>query len=174
MKPASLPETPVHDFTVRGALWCAEQGRLAAWVRAYLDAAGVFHGDLGENSDYHERLAAWFEREERFWAGPLELPLRRLIRRFGPEEAMPWNEPRETWERRVTAIQNAFSNPSEMPPLIAHAVEAEPGEEGGRFTLLLNDGAHRHEALKRLGQTAFWVIVWFDSAAQQQAFLRGR
>ena len=171
MKHATFSDAPIGDFTVRGALRCAEQGRLDAWVHAYLGTAGVLHRDLGENSDYHERLAAWFEREERFWAGPLEMPLSRLIRRLGPEAAMPWNEPRETWERRVAAIQNAFEDPSAMPPLIARAVVPEPGEASGAFQLLLNDGAHRHEALKRLGQTTCWVIVWFDSAAQRQVFL---
>ena len=141
------------------------------WVHAYLDAAGVFHKDLDKDRDYHERLAAWFDREERFWTGPLELPLSRLIRRIGPEAAMPWKEPRETWERRVTAIQDAFKDPFGLPPMIARAVAPEPGEEAGAFRLLLNDGAHRHEALKRLGETTFWVILWFDSAAQQRAFL---
>ena len=161
MNHAANPEAPLHDFTVRGALRCAEQGRLEAWIQAYLNTGKAFH----------QRLAAWFDREERFWTGPVEVPLGRLIRRYGPEEAMLWKESRENWERRVTAIQNAFEEPREMPPMIARAVREELGGEAGVFRLLLNDGAHRHEALKRLGETTFWVLLWFDSAAQQREFI---
>ncbi len=155
---ADHTEASLHDFTVEGAMQCAGQGWLEAWIRAYLST--------GED-DYHQRLGAWFDRAERFWIGPVELPLARLIRRLGPEEAMPWKEPREDWERRVTAIQNAFAHPQDMPPMIARAAR----DETGAFRLLLNDGAHRHEALKRLGETTFWVLIWFDSAALRRAFM---
>ena len=151
-------EASFTDFTVKGARRCAEQGRLEAWIQAYLST--------GED-DFHQRLGAWFNRAERFWVGPVEMPLSRLIRRLGPEEAMPWKEPCEDWERRVTSIQRAVAHPGDMPPMIARAVR----DEAGAFQLLLNDGAHRHEALKRLGETTFWVLIWFDSAALRRAFL---
>ena len=165
----SFPEKPIDDFSVQGALRSAEQGRRETWIRAYLDASSDFHIDLDIAHEYHKRLAVWFGREERFWAGPLELPLDRLTRQYGPEETMPWKEAREQWESRVTALQNAFAHPLDMPPMIARAVEEEHGASG--FRLLINDGAHRHEALKRLGETTGWVLVWFDSAVQQRAFV---
>ena len=148
---------------------CAGQGRREVWIRAYLDASSVFHRHRDIAHDYHKRLAGWFDREERFWVGPLELPIDRLVRQYGPEDAMPWQEPPARWEERVTALLNTFAHPLDMPPMIARAVPEEAA--AGRFRLLLNDGAHRHEALKRLGETTFWVLVWFDSAAQQQAFM---
>ena len=160
MKSEAIPETTRYQFSVRGAQQCAEQGRLGAWVHAYLNT--------GEG--FHQRLAAWFEREERFWLGPIEVSLSRLTRRYGPEEAMPWKEPREDWERRVTAIQHAFAQPDAMPPMIARAIKDE-ADEALSFRLLLNDGAHRHEALVRLGVATFWVILRFDSAAQRRAFV---
>ena len=162
MKPGILHKPAPFVFTVRGAQHCAEQGQVGAWVHAYLSRGEAFH----------QRLAAWFVREERFWVGPVERPLTQLIRRLGPEEAMPWKEPVAEWERRVTAIQHGLEQPTDMPPMIARAMKTPDDEEGPPFRLLLNDGAHRHEALTRLGESTFWVLLWFDSAAAQRAYMR--
>jgi hypothetical protein len=43
-----------------------------------------------------------------------------------------------------------------VPPLIA---EYRAG------TLSLRDGNHRHEAMRRKGWPACWVIVWYNSQA---------
>ena len=131
------------------------------WIYAFLHSGGA----------YHRRLADWFAREERFWVGPVEAPLEQLVRRYGPEETMQWKEAPEIWERRVAAILDVLNDPDDLPPMLARAVAATPGDEAGPFRLWINDGSHRHEALKRFGAATGWVIVWFDTAAQQRAFM---
>lgn len=136
------------QFDVRTAQEYARQGRIEAWVDAYLLA--------GEWAN--PALAGGLKLQQRWWRGPLELPLALLERSLGVEESMEFPVPPEHWEARTAAIAHSITaggcTPLDLPPLIA---------EYRRGCLSVRDGNHRHGAYARLGWTGAWALIWYNS-----------
>ncbi len=142
--PTSMPQPITFDLpTAQGF---AAAGEIAAWVHAYLE-----HGAWANLA-----LSDGLRRGPRWWRGPVEVPLDRLIRCTGPEAGMEYPQPVDEWESRIRRIDKAFPTQQDMPPLL---VEYRAG------VLSLRDGNHRHEAIRRKGWTTAWVIVWYNSQA---------
>src|SRR5688572_20148108 len=131
----------MEDFSSVGARSAAEFGQLEAWVHSYLLGPGA-------NRAFSEGL----KLRPRYWRDPELLPLQMLRRTCGPEPAMPFREPLDTWQARVSAIASSFRDLALFPPLIARY---EPGR------LPINDGSHRYAAFETLGLVHCWVIVWY-------------
>lgn len=143
-------------FSLATAFDAADEDRLPEWVGEFLASRG---------SD-NATLAAGLAQEPHWWAGPLRLPLDELERLAGPEDedVLCEVEPEE-WEDDVEAMESSVEQGWEPPPLLA---EYRDG------ALLVQDGNHRHEALARAGESHVWTLVWFDSEAERDAFVRER
>ena len=127
-------------FTVEEALSFSKEGRVEEWVHLFLNS-------VGDNVPFSEGL----KLERRYWTGPLLIKFDKLRRCCGPEPEMEYfNEP-EGWEAEISKFQKLIRSGWEMPPLIAQ-------HEGN--DIVVNDGNHRMEALKREGIEECWVIIW--------------
>ena len=130
-------------FSLASASAAADDGNLARWVGEFLASRG---------SD-NATLAAGLAQREHCWAGPVRVPLDRLVPLAGPDDdALCPVEPEE-WEEDVGELEDLVEEGWEPPPLLAEFRDR---------ALYLQDGNHRYEALERAGETEAWVIVWYD------------
>jgi hypothetical protein len=139
------------DFSVRGARAAATAGQLEAWVHAFLTNAGP-----GANVP----MAIGLRKQRRWWIGPIAIPLGSLVRICGPEPDMEYRTTPDAWEAKVSAIAAAATDPESLPPLILMFHEAG---------LMLCDGNHRHEALRRRGYAHGWALIWSNSEPEHQS-----
>jgi len=133
-------------FDVASCMASAGSGRLDAWVHSYLG------GGPWANAGLRDGL----RRQPRYWTGPHLLPLSRLERCCGPEPAMEYRVPAETWRRKVAGIASHLDDPMGVPPLITEW-------RAGRLSI--RDGNHRLAAMVEAGWESCWVIVWCNSPA---------
>lgn len=140
-----------YQRTLSSAQNYARHGRLEEWIHAYLLSDG-------HNKEFSDGLKLF----DRFFIGPLKMPLALFCRCCGPEENMKWRVPEDWFERKVGELQQVVAREADMPPLIVNYVD-------GHFEL--NDGNHRFEAYKRLGVTEYYVIVWITERNDYEEFL---
>jgi hypothetical protein len=129
-------------FTIDQAHEYAVRGQLAAWVDGFLRGPG-------RNAALADGLAL----RQRWWIGPLELPLCRLSRCCGPEPTMEFHEPEARWSERIEVMRAAIVAGWEPPPVIA---------EHRSGLLSVRDGSHRVAALEVAARATCWVLVWFN------------
>jgi len=141
----------VFEFSVHGARQAARANQIDSWVDAFLTNGG--HGT-------NLPMARGLKQQRRWWIGPLRVPLDSLTRICGPEPGMPYQTTPAAWEARVSAIAASSRDPEALPPLLL---------EYRKGLLALCDGNHRHEALRRLGQTSAWALVWCNSRQAYRA-----
>ena len=126
----------------------AKEGIIEEWVHKYL-----LIGKGGKsNSEFSEGL----KREKRWWNGPVELSLNDLSPAVGTDPDMEFVVDEDNWHARTSKLAKSFSNPISLPPLIA---EYRAGE------LSVRDGNTRYGAMKLLGWTTCWVIIWYNSVS---------
>ncbi|MCL6603732.1 MAG: hypothetical protein K6T94_12715 [Paenibacillus sp.] len=135
-----LTDTIQMKFNVDEAIQFAKQGCLEEWVHLFLKT-------IGDNAGLSEGLKI----QKRYWAGPLLMPLDRLRRCCGPEENMEYYNPSESWEPHIISFCQLLQEGWDYAPLIVQHHEAE---------LIITDGNHRHEAMRRLNYKEYWVILW--------------
>jgi ParB-like nuclease domain len=143
-----------RDFSLASARAAAAEDRTAIWVGDFLASRG---------SD-NAVLAAALAQKRHWWVGPIEVPLDKLERLAGPEDddvLVPIDE--RDWEDDVDGMAASLEEGWEPPPLLAEY-------QDGR--LLLQDGNHRFEALKRAGASTAWVLVFFDDPGSRDQFVR--
>ena len=151
---ALRPASPIwrDDATLAGARTAAAGGRLETWVHDYLNGPGrnvpMSRGLLGR---------------QRWWVGPLLVPIDELNRCVGPEPAMAFPRLAKDWDPRLAGIERSVDAGWDAPPII---VEART--DG----LLVCDGNHRYEAFRRMGRTEVWALVWFNDEPTWQSFDR--
>lgn len=116
------------------------------WVHSFL---------LGPGNN--KALSDGLKLQRRHWSGPVRLPLLLLSRCCGPEEGMEFAIPQESWEERIGRMERLLASGWEPAPLIVHY-------EGG--LLVIRDGNHRHEAMRRQGAQSCYAIIWCDSAEE--------
>ena len=143
----------MFEFTVRGARDAAATGQIDDWVHAFLT-----NGGSGTNLP----MAAGLRLQRRWWIGPVLVPLASLTRICGPEPGMLYRTSEEAWDAKVSAIAAAATDTEALPPFILEFRDT---------SLVLCDGNHRHEALRRRGEMSAWALVWCNT---ESAFLVAR
>jgi hypothetical protein len=142
----------VNAHSVASARAAAERDGLDDWVRAFLASPG------SDNADLADQLGD----QTRWWTGPLEVPLDRLNRLAGPPGAPVMEEVDEDeWRDDVDDLARKIEAGFEPPPVIAVYRNDQ---------LVLEDGNHRVEALRRAGRTEAWSVIGFEDGAARDAF----
>lgn len=150
-----LEQKGAGKMQYQGTSSCARQfaacGQLETWVHAYLCSDG-------RNTPFSDGL----RRTQRYYLGPVQMPLTLFQRCCGPEIGMKWPVEASGFEKRVLALEAAICAGVDIPPLIV-------GFFQGIFEL--NDGNHRWEAYRRLGIQTGQVIIWITGQADLTLFL---
>lgn len=142
-----------HEYSVDAARDAAEQDRLDEWVAEFLASPG---SDNAELADILSGRLAW-------WTGPMRLPIDRLHRLAGPPGdpvLCPVDD--DYWRDDVQELGEKVEDGFEPPPVIVAY---------RRDQLVLEDGNHRVEALRRAGEDAAWALVGFESTDDRDRFL---
>lgn len=146
--------TPRDDpeFSVESARKAAGQDRLRDWVARFLASPG------SDNPVLAELLPAEFA----WWAGPYELPLDMLNRLAGPPGdpvLCPVDE--DYWDERVDDMDKLAERGWDPPPVIASYRDDR---------LVLEDGNHRAEGVRRAGRRVVWGVVGFEEREVRDRF----
>lgn len=141
-----------EKHSVEAACAAAERDDLDAWVADFLASPG---------SD-NEVLAQELTRRPRWWLGPVRVPTKRLNRLAGPPgEPVLCPVDDDEWRDDVDDLAEKVDEGWEPPPVIASYKDGE---------LVLEDGNHRVEGLRRSGSHDVWTIIGFDSEADRQTY----
>lgn len=146
--------TQPQPFTVDAARAAAERDELGPWVAEFLASPGSDNAPLGE------KLAD----PPRSWFGPVELPLDQLHRLAGPPDhpvLCPVDD--DEWRDDVDDLEEKVEEGWEPPPMV---VTYRDGQ------LVLEDGNHRVEGLRRAGADRAWSVISFEDDAQRDDFAR--
>lgn len=135
----------------------AKHGKLEEWVHQYLQSDG-------HNKDFSDGLKLL----DRYYIGPINMPLSLFTRCCGPEENMKWRIESKWFEHHVSKLEEVIRCEKDMPPLIVHYFIDEDNKDGA---FELNDGNHRLEAYSRLGIKEYDVIVWITEKNEYDLFL---
>ena len=130
----------VMSFTAEEALEFASRGQIEEWVHLFLNS-------IGDNKPFSEGL----KLQKRYWLGPVLIELDKLVRCCGPEPEMEYVVHAGCWEHQIAEFQQLIRNGWKMAPLIAYNEVSH---------LVVNDGNHRLEAMRREGVDKCWVIIW--------------
>lgn len=130
----------------------AERNELAVWVRDFLGTDG------SDNSTLGNQLFA----EKSSWHGPVELEFDHLHRLAGPADQPTLKRLTDDDLETVEGMADSVEDGWDPPPLIVSV------DDDGR--LVVEDGNHRTEGLRRAGHDRYWSIVGFDDDAQRAAF----
>lgn len=143
------------QFTVDSARQAAEQDRLSSWVREFLGSDGSDNAELGR----------MLTERERWWIGPVELPIRALNRLVGPpgDPVLVAVADDDWWRDDVLEMAEQIDEGKWEPPPVV--VSYRDGH------LALEDGNHRVEGLRRSGAEQAWAIVGFESEADRDRFI---
>lgn len=140
-----------YQSTLSSAVSYAKNNKVEEWVHTYLLSDG-------RNKDFSDGLKLF----DRYFLGPMKMPLSLFTRCCGPEENMKWQVDEVWFEKHVNRLMEVLKTEKDMPPLIVHFVEGE---------FELNDGNHRLEAYSRLGIEEYYVIIWITEKEEYEMFL---
>ncbi len=139
---------PVDSARVAG-----QRDDLAGWVARFLASPG------SDNPALAQRLCA----ELSWWTGPIRLPINRLQRLAGPAgDPVLCPVPDRYWDDRVDAMEQlAEEGWQPAPVIVAYR----------RDQLVLEDGNHRVESLRRAGKREAWAVVGFKLRDDRDRFV---
>ena len=100
--------------------------------------------------------------ENRYYLGPLAMPLSMFVRSSGPEEGIKWQVHPEVFEDKVNAWREKIQKNQILPPVIV-------GYADGTFEINCNNPLF--EALLREGVTYFPVIMWTTRKEDYEDFV---
>ncbi len=144
------------DLSTEAARRAAAADDLGAWVDRFLRSPG------SDNADLADQLG---ERPH-WWVGPVRLPLDELNRLVGPPGAPALETvDDDEWRDDVDDLAARVEAGEEAPPVIVSHRDDQ---------LVLEDGNHRVEALRRAGRDEAWSIVGFEDEAARDRFLARR
>jgi hypothetical protein len=142
-----------HDrYSLAAARAAAERDELREWVAEFLASPGSDNGEL----------AAELTGRLRWWLGPVLVPLEQLNRLAGPPGdpvLCPVDE--DYWRDDVDDLEQKVRDGWEPPPVIASYRDGE---------LLLEDGNHRVEGVRRSGAQETWAVIGFESPDDRERF----
>lgn len=141
------------EYSVRSARSAGERGELSRWVADFLASPGSDNALLGEQ----------LTRKAKWWVGPARLPIDKLHRLAGPPgEPVLCAVEDDYWDDRVEVMDELAEDGWEPPPVIV----VYRGDE-----LVLEDGNHRVESLRRAGKREAWAVVGFEHAEDRERFV---
>lgn len=144
--------TADDPYSVEAAKRAADAGRLAEWVTTFLASPG---------SD-NEALAAELAFAGASFLGPVLLALDDLEPLAGPaDHAVSIPVPEQQWGNEVDAMDRSLARGWKPPPLLV-------SYRDGAY--VLEDGNHRHDALRRAGATHTWAVLVFWDESERSAF----
>lgn len=144
-----------QHFTIAAARDAAAAGDLARFVAEFLAAPGSDNEALGQ------QLAD----EVVSWIGPVRLPFDALHRLAGPPDQPTLGRLDDDDLETVDSMGDSIDEGWEPPPLIVTYDEKLD-------QLVVEDGNHRAEGLRRIGEIDYWSIVGFRSDAARTAYER--
>lgn len=128
----------------------AAEGKIDEWIHIYLKSDG-----------HNEAFSDGLKLFDRYYIGPMAMPLNLFKRCCGPEETMVFRVDEEWFHIHVQKLKQVIEENEDMPPLIAHYVEHD---------FELNDGNHRLEAYKMLSYKEIPVIIWITEEDEYREF----
>lgn len=141
-----------EKHSVEAARAAAERDDLDAWVAEFLASPGSDNEELGDE----------LTSEPRWWLGPVRVPTNRLNRLAGPPgEPVLCPVDEEEWRDDVDDLAEKVDEGWEPPPVIASYKDGQ---------LVLEDGNHRVEGIRRSGDHDVWTIIGFDSEQDREAY----
>jgi hypothetical protein len=153
--PDPVPASSGSDdrrYGLASARVAAERAELGRWVADFLSSPGSDNGALAHDLTVPPR----------WWLGPVEIPLDRLHRLAGPPGApVLCAVDDDEWRDDVDDLAEQVGQDWEPPPVIASHRDGH---------LVLEDGNHRVEALRRAGRDAAWTVIGFDMADERSRF----
>ena len=141
------------DYNLETAREAGRREELGDWVARFLSSPGSDNGPLAAN----------LTDPPRSWLGPVEVPLDQLNRLAGPPGA-PALQPMDDdeWRDDVQELADQVEGGAEPPPVVVSFRDSK---------LILEDGNHRVEALRRAGVERAWAIIGFDDPDQRDRFV---
>lgn len=139
-------------YSLDSARQAAERDDLNQWVRDFLASPGSDNAVLGEMLTDPPRL----------WSGPMQLPIDQLHRLAGPPDQpvlCPVDD--DEWRDDVYEMEEKVEEGWQPPPVIVTWRDDQ---------LVLEDGNHRVESLRRAGEAVAWALVNFASAEARDRF----
>jgi hypothetical protein len=146
-----------QEHTVESARAASERDDLKGWVARFLASPGSDNALLAEH----------LGKDLGWWVGPVQVPLDQLNRLAGPPGAPVLEEVEDhEWRDDVDELAEQIEDGEAdvAPVIVAHRDDQ----------LVLEDGNHRVEALRRAGHDEAWAVVGFESAADRDRFLAAR
>jgi hypothetical protein len=129
------------DWTVDSANVAYREGRLQAWIEAYLQVPDW------ANPGLLRRVRTYSVG----WPSPELVPVDRFRTIAGPGSEFRFPKDPEEWEAGVQAILSQPVTIEQLPPVIGW-IDADGSTN-------LADGNHRLDAAKRLGIPAIWALI---------------
>jgi hypothetical protein len=142
-----------QQHSVEAARHAAERDELGTWVAEFLASPGSDNAELGHQ----------LRQTVRCWLGPVQLPIDRLSRLAGPSDApvmVVLDE--DDWRDDVDDMTERLEEGWDPPPVI---VTWRAGQ------LVLEDGNHRVEGLRRAGVRQTWALVGFEDPEERARFI---
>jgi hypothetical protein len=129
-----------------------ERDALESWVAEFLASPGSDNAALGEE----------LTNGARWWLGPVQVPLEQLHRLAGPPgDAVLCPVDEDYWRDDVDDLAQKVDDGWEPPPVIV-------SYRGGQ--LVLEDGNHRVEGVRRSGDRHIWAVIGFDDPEERDHF----
>ena len=141
-----------HEYSVDSARVAAERDGLGDLVAEFLASPGSDNAALAELLSHPPRT----------WIGPIRLPISELHRLAGPDDhpvLCAWDE--DDWRDDVEDLAESLDDGAVPPPVVVSWKQDH---------LVLEDGNHRVEAVRRAGQEEVWAIVGFASPEERDAW----
>ena len=139
-------------YSLDGARVAAARDELKAWVAEFLASPGSDNAALGE--ELTSRLG--------WWLGPVEVPLKQLHRLAGPDgDAVLCPVDDDYWREDVDDMEQKAREGWEPPPVIVSCRDSQ---------LVLEDGNHRVEGVRRSGASHTWALIGFEDPEERDRF----
>jgi hypothetical protein len=145
--------SPTHQYSVEAAREAAERDELAPWVVDFLGSPGSDNAPLADE----------LSNKYRWWLGPVQLPIDQLQRLAGPSDqpVLVTVEDEDWWRDDVDDMKEQIEGGWEPPPVVVTWKDEE---------LVVEDGNHRLEGLRRAGVEEAWAVVGFERRDDRETF----
>jgi hypothetical protein len=141
------------EYTPETARIAARRDELGDWVAEFLSSPGSDNAELAD--ELTDRLG--------WWLGPVQVPIDDLHRLAGPPGAPVLQAlGDDEWRDDVDDLTRRIEAGHEPAPVIASYRNGQ---------LVLEDGNHRVEAVRRARAGQAWAVIGFESPEERDGYL---